>query len=87
MMKLLGYKKGNKKEGGKPYCILYVEKDFTVSEINHGAEGKTTVEIWLWDDACNIVNPQSVGCEVVPEYEFGANGKPTVKAVNFKKIA
>lgn len=87
MMKLLGYKKGIKKDGNKPFCILYVEKDFTVREINGGAEGRTSVEIWLWNSACDVVNPQSVGCEVVPEYEFGENGKPTVKAVSFKKIA
>lgn len=87
MMKLLGYKKGKKKTDGKPYCILYVEKDFTLSEINNGAMGKTSVEVWLWDSACDVVNPQSVGCEVVPEYEFGSNGKPTVRAVSFKQIA
>lgn len=83
MLRLIGYKKGERKSDSRKYCVLYAEKNFPEWDINRGAQGNCFVEIWLWGNAGDNITPKNIGCEFEEKFERGSNGKPEVVAVVF----
>lgn len=80
--KIIGYRKFNSK-AGKPCCIVTVGAPYSEREIERGACGTKTEELWLPEESHNLINPQVIGKNIEVSYTISA-GKAYIASVAIK---
>lgn len=77
--KVIGYKKGEKKDKTGRFAIVDVVKHYQETETN--CHGVTTDKIWLWNELADMLTPTVVGQEINVFYDCGFNGKAVVAGI------
>lgn len=80
--KVVGYRKFNSK-AGKPFCIVTVVYPFSDRDLQYGACGSKTEDIFIPEELHNIVTPQVIGKNMECTYDV-VNNRAYVREVAFK---
>lgn len=69
MSTLIGYRRFTGKNG-KSYCVANVTSDFSAREIENGAVGLKTQEVFLPESQYDYLTPADCGKKTVLDYEI-----------------
>ena len=82
MYTLIGFRKFVSKKGSK-CCVVTLTSDFSSFEMEHGAYGSKSEEVFLPEDCHPLINPSVIGSSCELTYGAGLFGKPAITGIVF----
>lgn len=70
MSKLVGFRRFTSKKNGKDYCVAEVVTPFNQRELNAGAIGSKTEQVFMPENQYDLLKASDVGKELQFDYEL-----------------